>query len=118
MTTDTTTWTRVLDLDDLWEGELVEVTVDGEELILVHLEGGHVSAFRSACPHQGSSLADAFLEEGALVCPMHLWEFDPRTGAGINPDSACLTARPVRVEDDAIWVGRAATTTDTEGGRG
>jgi toluene monooxygenase system ferredoxin subunit len=103
MTTDTIEWTRVLGLDDLWEGELVEVTVDGE------------SAFRSACPHQGSSLADAFLEEGALVCPMHLWEFDPRTGAGINPDSACLTARPVRVEDDAIWVGRAI---DTEGEHG
>jgi toluene monooxygenase system ferredoxin subunit len=101
-------WVRAVDLDDLWEGELVQVTVDGEELVVVHLEGGHVSAFLAACPHQGSSLAEGYLENDKLVCSAHLWEFDARCGAGVNPDTTKLVPRPVRIDDDAVWIGRAS----------
>ncbi|MGK2937261.1 MAG: Rieske 2Fe-2S domain-containing protein [Solirubrobacteraceae bacterium] len=108
MGTDTAGWVRALRLDEIWEGEVVPVTVDGEALIVAHLDGGHISAFLSACPHQGSSLDDAHVDDGVLVCPAHQWEFDLRSGHGINPSRACLTARPVRVEDDAVWIGRPA----------
>jgi toluene monooxygenase system ferredoxin subunit len=104
---DTLTWVRVVDLDDLWEGELIGAEVGDEELIVVHLEGGHIGAFLAACPHQGTSLATGYLEGETLVCQAHLWEFDARTGAGINPSTSCLVARPVRVEDDAVWIGQA-----------
>lgn len=99
-------WVRAVELDDLWEGELVPVTVDGEELVVVHLEGGHIGAFLAACPHQGSSLAEGYLEDNKLVCPAHLWEFDAKCGAGVNPDTAKLVPRQVRIEDDAVWISR------------
>lgn len=108
MGTDTSTWVRVLSLDDIWEGEVVPVTVEGEALIVAHLEGGHVSAYLSACPHQGTSLDDALVEDGVLTCAAHRWEFDLRSGAGINPSRACLTAREARVQDDAVWIARPA----------
>ena len=100
-------WVRVVELDDLWEGELVQVNAHGEDLIVVHLSGGHIGAFLSACPHQGTSLAESYLEDEKLVCPAHLWEFDARCGAGVNPENTSLVSRPVRVEDDAVWIGRS-----------
>lgn len=109
-------WVRVVELDDLWEGEVVQVTVDEEELVVVHLEGGHVGAFLAACPHQGTSLAEGYLEDEKLVCPAHLWEFDARCGAGVNPENTRLVARPVRVEDDAVWIGRVANKQKTAAG--
>ena len=48
---DSETWVRVVELDELWEGEIVPATVEGEELIVVHLSGGHIAAFLAACPH-------------------------------------------------------------------
>lgn len=114
MGTDTAGWVRALGLDDLWEGEVVPVSVNGEALIVAHLEGGHIAAYLSACPHQGSSLDEAHVDDGVLVCPAHRWEFDLRSGQGINPSRACLSARPVRVEDDAVWIG-PATPDDTRG---
>lgn len=101
-------WVRAVDLDDLWEGELVQVTVDDEQIVVAHLEGGHVSAFLAGCPHQGTSLAEGYLDGDKLVCPAHLWEFDARCGVGVNPATTKLAMRPVRIDDDAVWVGRAA----------
>jgi toluene monooxygenase system ferredoxin subunit len=101
-------WVKAVELDDLWEGELMPVTVDDEEVIVVHLEGGHISAFLSSCPHQGTSLAEGYLEDDKLVCSAHLWEFDARSGTGVNPENTCLAKRQVRIEDDAVWIGRSA----------
>jgi toluene monooxygenase system ferredoxin subunit len=106
-------WVRAIELDDLWEGELVQVTVHEEQVVVVHLEGGHVSAYLSACPHQGTSLAEGYLEDDKLVCPAHLWEFDARCGRGINPDNTKLVPRPVRIEDDAVWIGRVSGEDET-----
>ena len=116
MTVDQDGWVKAAELDDLWEGDIMPVTVVGEELILIHLPGGHVSAFLAACPHQGNSLAEGYLEGDKLVCPAHLWEFDARSGAGVNPDNCTLVTRTVRVDGDSVWVAcpRAARAADSE----
>lgn len=60
-------------------------------------------------PAPGTSLADGYLEDDKLVCPAHLWEFNAESGAGVNPDNTCLVQRQVRIEDDAVWIGRPAS---------
>jgi len=39
-----------------------------------------------------------------LTCQAHLWEYDARSGRGINPASARLTPVAVRVEEGNILV--------------
>jgi toluene monooxygenase system ferredoxin subunit len=42
---------------------------------------------------------------GVLTCAAHEWEFDARTGRGLNPASARLHSYPVRLDGMRIFVG-------------
>lgn len=95
---------RACDLDDVWEGEMAEVTVDGTAVLLVHLAGGELRAFDANCPHQAWPLVEGELDGETLTCGAHGWEFDVRSGCGINPSECALRRYPVEVRDDAVWV--------------
>ncbi len=91
--------------DDLWDGEMQAFEVEGREVLLVNL-GGTISAYDGICPHQSVSLVEGTLENGVLTCRAHLWQFDARTGCGINPSDACLVRLPLAIEGGRIRVGR------------
>lgn len=91
-------------LDDLWEGEMKEITIDGTQVLMVHADGGRISAFAAHCPHQEYPLIEGLLDGGILTCAAHLWEFDAVTGAGINPGDCALARYPTKIEGDQILV--------------
>lgn len=97
-------WTRVATLDDLWEGDLAEVTVAGDPVLLVHLPGGELRAYQGRCPHSDYPLAEGDLDGGVLTCAAHGWEFDLTTGRGRNPDTCLLYAFPIRLDGERIDV--------------
>lgn len=88
----------------LAEGEARKVLVPGgrpgaapREVLLVRLEG-RLHALDSLCPHEGGRLAEGPLWEGRFVaCPLHLYRFDPRTGAAQEVE--CAPARTLRVDE-------------------
>lgn len=100
-------WVAASTLDELWEGELLDVELDGEQVLLAHLLGGELRAYQGVCPHQEVLLADGCWDEetAVLVCAGHHWEFDLRGGTGINPAGCRLYAYPVRADGDAVLVG-------------
>src|SRR2546421_2168359 len=87
---------EIADEDELWDGEMESYDVDGEEILLIRLDGRYV-AYDGICPHQSSSLVEGRLEGNSLTCTAHEWVFDARTGQGINPHTVCLKRRDVRV---------------------
>lgn len=93
------TWHATISIDDLWEGDMAAVDVNGQPVLLVNVDGA-VRAYSDRCPHQASSLADGDLDGQTLTCATHLWEFNALTGKGINPDDACLTGYACQVDDD------------------
>jgi toluene monooxygenase system ferredoxin subunit len=95
---------RACALDDVWEGDMALMSVAGQEVLVVHLDGGGVRAFDPRCPHQGWSLAEGSLDDGVLVCGMHGWEFDVRSGAGVNPTDCALRGYAVEIRDGEVWV--------------
>lgn len=101
---DLTGFHEVGHLDDLWAGETQLVDVAGIKILLVHTDGGIVTAVQEQCPHQKMSLADAELDGDKLTCPMHMWEMNPVTGCGINPPSAVLAIYPTKVVHERIYV--------------
>ena len=100
-------WEDAADLGELWEGEVRNVEVAGEHVLLVHLLGGEVRAYQGQCPHQKTLLADGDFDAdaGVLVCMGHLWEFDLRSGVSTNPAGCPLYAYPVEIAGDRIRVG-------------
>jgi toluene monooxygenase system ferredoxin subunit len=97
-------WRYAGSLDDLWEGEMRAVDVGAVEILLCNLDGA-LFAYEDRCPHLSNPLSAGVLEEdGVLTCAAHEWEFDVRTGCGINPASARLHRYPVRVDGMKIFV--------------
>lgn len=100
----TVQWRETINIDELWEDDMTSVTVDGQVVLLINIEG-QVRAYSNLCPHQAGPLDEGDLEAGTLTCLRHLWEFDAATGCGINPDNAQLKAFGCKVDDDGvIWV--------------
>ncbi|MFG1214592.1 Rieske 2Fe-2S domain-containing protein [Xanthobacter sp. 126] len=91
-------------LDDLWEGDMAEVEVDGQVILLVWPEGGDIRAFQGICPHQDIPLSEGRLEGGVLMCRAHQWTFDAGTGRGVNPKDCHLAEYPVKVVGESILV--------------
>ncbi|MEI6372674.1 MAG: Rieske 2Fe-2S domain-containing protein [Actinomycetes bacterium] len=100
-------WHSVVDLAEFWEGELYDTQLGDDHVLLVHLPGTEVRAFQGLCPHQEVLLADGEWDEdtGTLLCGGHRWEFDMRTGKGINPAGCTLFEFLVRIEGDTVMVG-------------
>jgi toluene monooxygenase system ferredoxin subunit len=83
-------WIEVATLDDLWEGEVTDVQVGDEIILLVHLAGGEIRAYQGYCPHQKATLAAGHLDGQILTCAAHLWQFNLSTGEGVNPQGCQL----------------------------
>lgn len=98
-------WFPVFSLDELWEGEMLDVDVEGERVLVIHLPGGKIVAYQGICPHQEIPLADGELKNGTLTCMAHRWQFDAATGNGVNPKNCRLYTYEVKVEDDQVYVG-------------
>ena len=98
-------WIPVTTLEDLWEGDITDVKVGDELILLVHLAGRNIRAYQGYCPHQKTILADGKLDGHILTCAAHFWQFDVSTGEGVNPKHCQLHRYPVKVEDSTISVG-------------
>jgi len=98
-------WIAVATLDDLWEGEMIDVQVRDKLILVVHLARGDIRAYQGYCPHQKTALADGKLDGHILTCAAHLWQFNLSTGEGVNPKDRQLYRYQVKVEDATISVG-------------
>ncbi|HEY1968409.1 MAG TPA: bifunctional 3-phenylpropionate/cinnamic acid dioxygenase ferredoxin subunit [Pseudonocardia sp.] len=70
-------------LADIPDGEGIRVQADVP--IAVFNSGGTVYAIDDTCPHQGASLADGWVEDCRVECPLHSMHFDLRTGEPDGP---------------------------------
>ncbi len=81
-------------------GSLAKATHHGKDVVVAKGEGGRLHVLPDACPHQGASLSEGFLEDGYIICPKHYWRIDPETGVCLE-SSQCsgkvtLTSRARR----------------------
>lgn len=94
---------RVAALDELRPGEMKGVSVDGEPVVVLNV-GGAVCAYRDRCLHKGVPLSTGQLIDDVILCDVHFWEYDGRTGCGINPAGVQLDRFAVAVCDGQVWV--------------
>ncbi|MDI3313846.1 MAG: Rieske 2Fe-2S domain-containing protein [Mycobacterium sp.] len=95
-------WVEVPEAQDLWEGDLIDAEIDGDQVLIVHHLDGSWMAYQGLCPHQEVVLADGKWDEGSatLECAGHSWLFDLKAGVCINPAGCRLYRFPIDVADD------------------
>lgn len=84
----------VCSIDDIPDGEAFRFHADVP--IAVFNDGGSFYAIDDTCTHQDASLADGWVEDGCVECPLHAACFDLRTGQPSGPP-AKLPVRTHRV---------------------
>jgi toluene monooxygenase system ferredoxin subunit len=98
---------RVANLDELWDGEMIALDIEGQVVLLVNVDGG-IHAYADSCPHLGTRLSQGSLQRHLLTCSTHGWEFNVCTGQGMNPKTACLVSFAVKVENGDVFIDVAA----------
>jgi len=89
---------------DLAEGSMTAMDVNGVHLLLARI-GGEVYAVSGTCTHEATDLGLGFMIEDRIVCPLHLSQFDLKTGQVMNPPAEVPLKRfNVKIEDETIFV--------------
>jgi nitrite reductase/ring-hydroxylating ferredoxin subunit len=74
--------------------------------VLVTMVDGEVCAIEDACNHAGASLSEGEREGACVVCPLHAYTFELRTGRLVVPEGLCEDQRRflARVEGGDVVV--------------
>lgn len=91
---------------DLIPGRCVVRDLERLRLAVVMVEG-EIFAFDDICPHRQGYLSEGPIEDGKLVCPLHAWRFDLRTGAMAGNELMKIRTFPVIRENGEILVNLA-----------
>jgi 3-phenylpropionate/trans-cinnamate dioxygenase ferredoxin component len=86
--------------EDVVEGRLTAVTLEGQPLILTRWQGV-VYALSARCPHASGNLAEGELYRGRLDCPDHGYRFDLRSGRCLWPPDEVYRLRQYETEEKA-----------------
>jgi len=78
-------WYHLVNADDVKPGTVVQAEGLGRKFAVWRSASGELSVLDAFCPHGGANLACGTVEEDHLVCPFHLWKFNPDGGVHSVP---------------------------------
>jgi anthranilate 1,2-dioxygenase large subunit len=97
-------WRNVARLDAFGDAHVIGVEVDGTPVALYRI-GDAVYATDGMCTHATGLLADGWVEDGAIECPLHQARFDIRTGKALGePATEDLRTYQVKIEGADILI--------------
>lgn len=94
----------VAQTSDIGEDEAKQVRI-GDLTLAIFNVGGEFLATDDTCTHAYASLADGYVEDGCVECPLHAGLFEITTGKAQGvPVTVDLKTYAVRVEGTDIFV--------------
>lgn len=90
-------------LNELRNNEGRRFIIDNTEVAIFKIDT-EIYALSNICPHKLSALIyDGMIENGCIVCPVHGWMFNLKTGK--RPDgSQGLDSYPVKLINEEVFV--------------
>ena len=99
------TATRVWALSELEQDSAIRVEVEGVAICVVKDEDGKVHAIGDTCTHGDISLAEGFVEDGAVECWAHGSMFSLETGKPLSlPAYEPVPVFVVDLIDDEVYI--------------
>lgn len=100
--------TRLIATDEVPEGKAVRVQVNGQCVVVCN-DAGTFFVTECSCPHAGGPLAGADVRDGTIVCPVHYWPWDLRSGlTDDNMPDLRLRIHPSEVRDGSVYADLSA----------
>jgi len=95
----------LIGVDEIADGEMKMVYVDGTDQVLVINQGGDFTATQGICSHEYFELDKGFLTAETLTCALHLSRFDLESGEALDPPAELpLAVYPVIVENGRVLI--------------
>ena len=91
-------------LSELGEGSISTVDLNGSHILLSKI-GGEAYAVGGICTHEDTDLGLGFVVEDRIVCPLHLSQFELKTGQVVNPPATVsLRHYNLKVADGTFFI--------------
>jgi nitrite reductase/ring-hydroxylating ferredoxin subunit len=103
-------WIKLFDTEEALHnnigiGRAEYFLVKGNKICIARTHEG-VFAVSDRCPHNGASLSQGFCnEKSQIVCPMHRYPFDLKTGRATAGLSYSLITYPLEIKSDGVYIG-------------
>ena len=78
---------------------------DGKKICIVHGTDGFY-AVKDKCPHNGFSLSGGYCtEQNSIVCPLHRYHFDLKTGRALSGGGSRAEVYPIKITEAGVLMG-------------
>lgn len=100
---------RVATVGDINPGEALRISRDvtgtHDDVVIVRTESDEFYALDNTCSHALASLADGWVEEDCIECPLHAAAFSLSSGEALSlPATEPVGTHVVEVREDEVWV--------------
>jgi nitrite reductase/ring-hydroxylating ferredoxin subunit len=97
-------WVKACNVDEVPEGTMKSVDLDGRQLMVINLEGQYYALDRT-CTHETADLSLGFLTGDVVTCPLHLSRFDIKTGQALSaPATLPLKTYNVKTHGNEVFI--------------
>ncbi|MAF51281.1 MAG: hypothetical protein CMH64_04290 [Nanoarchaeota archaeon] len=98
-----TEFVKVCSKNEIGDGKGKVVDVNGKTIAVMN-DNGEFLAIENNCTHMQGPLGEGECKEGKVTCPLHMWEYDLKTGKTESDPEAKLETYEVKVEGDDILI--------------
>lgn len=78
--------------------------VAGDTMVCVSNIDGEYSAINNVCGHRGGPLGQGTIFDGKIMCPLHCWLYDPKTGVPDMDPHYPVAVYKLRIEADDVFI--------------
>jgi len=97
-------WIKLCKVNDLKEDEIKGFDVNNLHLIAIK-KGSEIHVLDRICTHEYYDLANGFILEDRIICPLHLSQFEISTGKVVNPPAERpLKKYKTKIEEGFLFV--------------
>lgn len=87
-------------------GDFPEQVQAGTTVISVYMHRDRLFAIADRCPHAGASLSEGHVNEfGEVVCPLHHYCYDLKTGEEASSRTDAVRTYPIEIRSDGVYIG-------------
>jgi nitrite reductase/ring-hydroxylating ferredoxin subunit len=98
-----TNFVEVLRADQLENGSGTTVYVNERDIALYRYEDAFY-ALDNTCLHRQGKLGDGWMDGPNVICPLHKWDYDVRTGVSRWNSKEAVSVYPVQLNDGTVYI--------------